>query len=288
MGKDFTLNDLAKLIKARSTETRRSVAGSSSYTVMLLQKGREHIGRKVVEEAVEVFAEVVRGLHGTRRRKSKLIGELGDLLYHTLVLAASQGISLHDIEKHLGEKHRNLSASQSKKPEAVDLRPYIVSSPRFDLQNLLARYHMSLPISADVVLLSHHLRQRRLPDAQRVCRFSNDAKALQVRLSGGNLKAKVAVPRGNRGMFDSRREPSLVLPVVVVLSSVVLPLCVNILAAYIKDWIDAHYGENARRRTIEVDIAVRESKKRKEKWYSIKGKPQEVCRTLRRLGRGDT
>lgn len=97
MSSTFTLADLAAIIAQR-----KSKADPESYTVKLLQKGANQIERKVLEEAMEVILESHDG------QKERLVSELGDLLYHILVLAAFHNISLCDIEQHLAAKHKEL------------------------------------------------------------------------------------------------------------------------------------------------------------------------------------
>ncbi|MBU0567950.1 phosphoribosyl-ATP diphosphatase [bacterium] len=97
MNKKFTLADLDAIIAQRKSEPN-----PGSYTARLLQKGADQIERKVLEEAMEVILESHDG------QKERLISELGDLLYHLLVLAAFHNISLSDIEQHLAAKHKSL------------------------------------------------------------------------------------------------------------------------------------------------------------------------------------
>lgn len=97
MNNTFTLAELAAIIAQRKLES-----SPESYTARLLQKGANHIERKVLEEAMEVILESHDG------QKERLISELGDLLYHILVLAAFHNISLSDIEQHLAAKHKSL------------------------------------------------------------------------------------------------------------------------------------------------------------------------------------
>lgn len=62
-----------------------------SYTNYLLNKGTEKICKKVGEEATEAV------IAACKDKKGELVGELCDLLYHSLVLMRDKGISLQDI-----------------------------------------------------------------------------------------------------------------------------------------------------------------------------------------------
>lgn len=66
-----------------------------SYTASLIKKGVPAIAQKVGEEAVEIVIEAVKG-DGER-----LVYELADLIYHTLVLMESTGISTDDVNDEL-------------------------------------------------------------------------------------------------------------------------------------------------------------------------------------------
>lgn len=72
----------------------------NSYTTRLFDKGVTKIAQKVGEEAVETVIEAIRG------DKSRLIYELGDLVYHSLVLMKTLDISLEDIENELASRER--------------------------------------------------------------------------------------------------------------------------------------------------------------------------------------
>ncbi len=72
----------------------------NSYTVRLAQKGVAAIGRKITEEATEVL---IAALTETPRR---LVEESADLIYHLLVLLATHGISLAEVEDALRKRHQ--------------------------------------------------------------------------------------------------------------------------------------------------------------------------------------
>jgi phosphoribosyl-ATP pyrophosphohydrolase len=93
------LNELFKII-----EDRKANPVEGSYTNGLLDAGEDEILKKVGEESVEVIL-AAKG-QGNRR----LIEELADLTYHSLVLLSSRGLSPADIEAELSRRH--LSSNQ--------------------------------------------------------------------------------------------------------------------------------------------------------------------------------
>lgn len=80
---DDVLQRLAAII-----ETRRSDKASKSYTKELLDAGPERCARKLGEEAIETI------IAGVAADRDALAREAADLLYHLLVLLASQRVPL--------------------------------------------------------------------------------------------------------------------------------------------------------------------------------------------------
>ncbi|MCQ2528970.1 MAG: phosphoribosyl-ATP diphosphatase [Saccharofermentans sp.] len=74
---------------------RKNNPEEGSYTNYLLNKGTEKIAKKVGEEAVET------AIAAAKKNKQEVIGEIGDVVYHMLVLMADLDISLEDVEKEL-------------------------------------------------------------------------------------------------------------------------------------------------------------------------------------------
>lgn len=72
-----------------------------SYTHKLISRGLNKVAQKVGEEAVEV---VIAALAETRE---DYLGEMTDLIYHSLVLLHAQGMNLDDIAEVIAERHRN-------------------------------------------------------------------------------------------------------------------------------------------------------------------------------------
>jgi phosphoribosyl-ATP pyrophosphohydrolase/phosphoribosyl-AMP cyclohydrolase len=79
---------------------RKTAPPAGSYVGSLLAKGEPAIARKVGEEAVEVITAALGG-EGDRR----LVEEVADLWFHTLVLLGERGIPLRDVVKELARRH---------------------------------------------------------------------------------------------------------------------------------------------------------------------------------------
>jgi phosphoribosyl-ATP pyrophosphohydrolase/phosphoribosyl-AMP cyclohydrolase len=88
------INRLASVIAKRREEMPEN-----SYTTKLFKEGIVKISKKVGEEASETIIEAVRG------DNERLVYEISDLVYHTLVLMEYRGISVEDIEKELFTRH---------------------------------------------------------------------------------------------------------------------------------------------------------------------------------------
>jgi phosphoribosyl-ATP pyrophosphohydrolase len=91
----MTLSELFTVIQARQANP-----SPGSYTARLLAAGEDEIVKKVGEEAVEVIL-AVKG-----QGEARIVSEVADLLYHTLVLLAAQGLTLADVEAELSRRHR--------------------------------------------------------------------------------------------------------------------------------------------------------------------------------------
>jgi phosphoribosyl-ATP pyrophosphohydrolase/phosphoribosyl-AMP cyclohydrolase len=71
-----------------------------SYTTKLFTKGVNKIAQKVGEEAVETVIEATTG------NRDRYIYEVSDLIYHLLVLNEQMGVTLHDLEEELIQRHK--------------------------------------------------------------------------------------------------------------------------------------------------------------------------------------
>ena len=89
----FTIQDLAATIDARA-----AAGGEASYTRKLLDKGPDHVAKKLGEEAVETVIAAV------ENNRSHLIAESADLIFHLLVLLKSRDIKLSEVEDELSKR----------------------------------------------------------------------------------------------------------------------------------------------------------------------------------------
>ena len=87
------LDELFAVIKDRQRELPED-----SYTAKLLQQGVARVAQKVIEEAGET------AIAATQGDNDNLPGEVADLLYHTLVLLASAGLSPQAVWEELRKR----------------------------------------------------------------------------------------------------------------------------------------------------------------------------------------
>ena len=84
------LNELFEIILDRKTNPH-----PGSYTNKLLNANEDLILQKVGEESIEVI------LAAKGQGRQRLVEEVSDLFYHTLVLLVRQGVNLADVEAEL-------------------------------------------------------------------------------------------------------------------------------------------------------------------------------------------
>ncbi|MBQ9530803.1 MAG: phosphoribosyl-ATP diphosphatase [Eubacterium sp.] len=89
---DYIRNDYETILE------RREAKAEGSYTSYLFEQGIDKILKKIGEESSEVIIAAKNG------KNEDTVGEICDLLYHTLVLMAYQDISVEDIEKELHKR----------------------------------------------------------------------------------------------------------------------------------------------------------------------------------------
>lgn len=89
-------NVLAQL--AEVLESRKQAAPDSSYVARLYHKGLDAILKKVGEEATETVMAAKDG------EKDKIVYEIADLWFHTLVLLAQQGLHPDDVLTELARR----------------------------------------------------------------------------------------------------------------------------------------------------------------------------------------
>jgi phosphoribosyl-ATP pyrophosphohydrolase/phosphoribosyl-AMP cyclohydrolase len=79
---------------------RKASAPAGSYVASLLAKGEATVCRKIGEEAVEVVTAALGG-EGNQR----VMEEVADLWFHTLVLLGQRSIPLRDVLEELARRH---------------------------------------------------------------------------------------------------------------------------------------------------------------------------------------
>jgi phosphoribosyl-ATP pyrophosphohydrolase/phosphoribosyl-AMP cyclohydrolase len=88
---------------------RAGTRPEGSYTSRLLAGGVDAVARKVAEEATEVVLaakdDAVAEREDSARPRAELAGELGDLLYHALVLCAERGLPPAQVIEVLRARH---------------------------------------------------------------------------------------------------------------------------------------------------------------------------------------
>jgi phosphoribosyl-ATP pyrophosphohydrolase/phosphoribosyl-AMP cyclohydrolase len=84
----------------RIVTARKSAAPAGSYVGSLLAKGEAAMCRKIGEEAVEVVTAALGG-EGDRR----VVEEVADLWFHTLVLLGARSIPLGEVLEELARRH---------------------------------------------------------------------------------------------------------------------------------------------------------------------------------------
>ena len=79
-------------------QDRKKEMPKDSYTTKLFQEGLERISQKVIEEAGET------ALAGAKGDSDRVVSELADLLYHTLVLLSASGARPEDVWQELRQR----------------------------------------------------------------------------------------------------------------------------------------------------------------------------------------
>jgi phosphoribosyl-ATP pyrophosphohydrolase/phosphoribosyl-AMP cyclohydrolase len=93
---EVRFGDMAERLAGTIAQRHREMP-DGSYTVSLIQGGKERLAQKVGEEAVEV---VVAALSDYR-----LAEESADLVYHLLVLLEERGVGTKDVARVLHDRH---------------------------------------------------------------------------------------------------------------------------------------------------------------------------------------
>lgn len=77
---------------------RKNEQAEGSYTAYLFEQGIDKILKKVGEECTEMV------IAAKNNDKNETVYEITDLIYHTLVMMANQGITPEDVEKELEKR----------------------------------------------------------------------------------------------------------------------------------------------------------------------------------------
>lgn len=91
---------------------RKNEKAEGSYTAYLFEQGIDKILKKVGEECTEMV------IAAKNNDKEETVYEITDLIYHTLVMMADQGITPEDVEEEL--KKRAAKRGNLKKFHQVD------------------------------------------------------------------------------------------------------------------------------------------------------------------------
>jgi phosphoribosyl-ATP pyrophosphohydrolase len=81
-------------------QSRKENPAEKSYTSSLFAEGLPKIAQKVGEEASETIVAAL------SQDDARLIEEIADLTYHTLVLLSARGLSPKDILNELEKRHK--------------------------------------------------------------------------------------------------------------------------------------------------------------------------------------
>jgi len=81
-------------------EDRKKNPSEKSYTTSLFNEGLPKIAQKVGEEGTEVVVAAL------AQDDQRLIEEIADLIYHTLVLLSARGLTPADVVAELEKRHR--------------------------------------------------------------------------------------------------------------------------------------------------------------------------------------
>lgn len=92
----MTLEELYQII-----EDRKKNMPKESYVASLFKRGRDRIIQKVGEEATEVV------IAAKNESKQRLISEIADLWFHTIILLVSSGISIEDVLIELDNRNKS-------------------------------------------------------------------------------------------------------------------------------------------------------------------------------------
>ena len=104
--------EIFEVLKLRKKAFDEGNAPEKSYTCYLYEKGVDKICKKVGEEAAETIIAAKNGV------KDETVGEICDLIYHTLVMMVNENITIEDVEAVLAQRAEK--AGNLKKFHKVD------------------------------------------------------------------------------------------------------------------------------------------------------------------------
>lgn len=104
------INELYEVIKDRK-ENR----DESSYTSYLFNRGIDKILKKLGEECTEVIISAKNNI------KEEQVLEIGDLIYHLLVLMVEMDISIEDVEEELKNRRKKIKNLKNERREIKEL-----------------------------------------------------------------------------------------------------------------------------------------------------------------------
>jgi phosphoribosyl-ATP pyrophosphohydrolase len=79
-------------------EERKQTLPAGSYTATLFQAGESEMLKKIGEEAIEVIVAAV------EEGDERVVYEMADLFYHSLVLLSARGLRWSDVEAELAKR----------------------------------------------------------------------------------------------------------------------------------------------------------------------------------------
>jgi len=97
MNKTEILTQLTEIL-----QQRKNAPADSSYVASLYAKGLDAILKKVGEEATETVMAAKDVAHGAD--KDKLVYEVADLWFHTMILLADQDLAAEDVLAELARR----------------------------------------------------------------------------------------------------------------------------------------------------------------------------------------
>jgi phosphoribosyl-AMP cyclohydrolase / phosphoribosyl-ATP pyrophosphohydrolase len=109
VGATGILDRLGRLIEARKV-----APPAGSYVARLLAGGDAQITKKIGEEAAEVIVAAV------SETPARLVAEVADLWFHTLVLLGGHGLSPRQVLAELARRHRVAVPAAAVEPDAPD------------------------------------------------------------------------------------------------------------------------------------------------------------------------